>query len=118
VVRHAGATACWISLVYTDGQATLEIRDDGRGSERAEGSGLAGMRARIAEIDGVLERDGRRGTRLRLAVPVRAIAPPPLAPPLWRRLLPPSWWSTSAEADANEPAPARPAGLGAPEEPR
>jgi glucose-6-phosphate-specific signal transduction histidine kinase len=41
------------------------------GGELVEGAGLSGMRARLAEVDGIVERDGRGGTRLVLRVPER-----------------------------------------------
>ena len=49
----------------------LTVEDDGVGGELAEGAGLSGMRARLAEIGGTMERDARSGTRLTLVVPRR-----------------------------------------------
>ncbi len=70
IVRHADAAAATIRLGASDGHVLLEIRDDGRGGADLEGAGLAGMRERIAELSGTLERDGRRGTRLTVRLPV------------------------------------------------
>jgi two-component system sensor histidine kinase DesK len=75
VVRHAGATECRISLAPENGAVRLTVEDDGIGGELVEGAGLAGMRARLAEVDGAVERDGRRGTRLILRVPERQPTP-------------------------------------------
>ena len=49
----------------------LTVEDDGVGGDPGEGAGLSGMRARLAEIGGTMERDARRGTRLTLVVPRR-----------------------------------------------
>ena len=49
----------------------MTVEDDGIGGDLAEGAGLSGMRARLAEIGGTMERDARRGTRLTLVVPRR-----------------------------------------------
>ena len=71
VVRHANATRCRVALGHVDGAVRLEIEDDGVGGDAAEGSGLQGMRARMREVGGTLERDGRRGTLVRATVPVK-----------------------------------------------
>ena len=70
VVRHARAHHCWITLQAADGRALLEVRDDGVGGDRPDGSGLSGMRDRLRELAGGLERDGRHGTRLRMTLPL------------------------------------------------
>ena len=69
VVRHAGARRCWIRLIVADGRTLLEVRDDGRGGLAPEGSGLSGIRERLREVAGTLERDGRHGTRLVMSLP-------------------------------------------------
>jgi len=79
VARHAGATACQVSLTTEDGTLRLEITDDGRGfdarldAERGH-HGLANMRARAvalgAEYDIGSMPSG--GTRMILSVPMRA----------------------------------------------
>ena len=57
---------CWITLRPKTARAVLEVRDDGRGGLAPEGSGLSGMRERLQQVAGTLERDGRQdGTRLR-----------------------------------------------------
>jgi two-component system, NarL family, sensor histidine kinase DesK len=75
VVRHAQARHCWISIAARSGQAVLEVRDDGRGGETREGSGLQGMRERLREVSGTLERDGHRGTCLRMTLPLGSASP-------------------------------------------
>jgi len=69
VVRHADATRCWIRLAEDGDRTTLEVRDNGRGGLAPEGSGLSGMRERLRQVAGTLERDGDRGTRLVMSLP-------------------------------------------------
>ncbi len=70
VVRHAQASACRFSLRQTGKFCEMEIADNGRGGALVEGNGLSGMRQRVEALGGTLERDGSRGTRLRIRVPV------------------------------------------------
>jgi signal transduction histidine kinase len=80
VHRHANAKSVDISIACGDGRVVLTIQDDGRGIPRevlsrfrsglASGVGLAGMRERIAELDGVLEVETKgRGSIIRAAIP-------------------------------------------------
>jgi two-component system sensor histidine kinase DesK len=69
VIRHASARHCEVTLERDAGGVRLIVQDDGVGGDQREGAGLSGMRARLAELGGTLERDGRRGTRLTLSVP-------------------------------------------------
>ena len=72
VIRHARARHCRVTLDRGRRRGVrLTVEDDGVGGEPAEGAGLSGMRARLAEIGGTMERDARRGTRLTLVVPRR-----------------------------------------------
>jgi two-component system sensor histidine kinase DesK len=75
IVRHAQASACEVRLAVEGGRLVLEVRDNGRGGEPREGAGLAGMRERIADLGGAVERRTAGGTRLTVAVPL----PPALA---------------------------------------
>ncbi|GAA4397797.1 hypothetical protein GCM10023168_03150 [Fodinibacter luteus] len=52
VVRHAGATHATVSITTLGGDVRLEVSDDGRGSAGRAGSGLTGMRERIAALGG------------------------------------------------------------------
>jgi two-component system sensor histidine kinase DesK len=81
VVRHARARTCRIRLSLDRGRVALEVTDDGVGGDRPEGAGLTGMRARVGEAGGYMERDGGTGTRVRVVLPVDrpACAPPALA---------------------------------------
>ncbi len=70
VVRHAGATRCAIRLRGEQGRTVLEVRDIGCGGLAPDGSGLSGMRERLRQVAGTVERDGREGTRLVMTLPV------------------------------------------------
>lgn len=73
VIRHAGATRCDIRLEPTASSLVLTVADDGAGGRMAEGSGLKGMRARLAAIGGGLTiRSDRQGTRLVATAPLEA----------------------------------------------
>jgi two-component system sensor histidine kinase DesK len=71
VVRHASATRCWIALSDGGGVIHLEVRDNGRGGLAPEGSGLSGMRERLRQVAGTLERHGQNGTRLVMSLPAQ-----------------------------------------------
>lgn len=73
VIRHAGASRCDISLTPSASALVLTIADDGQGGRLVEGSGLKGMRARLAAIGGTLDvKSDKAGTRLVATVPLRA----------------------------------------------
>jgi two-component system, NarL family, sensor histidine kinase DesK len=69
VVRHAGATRCSIAVSEDGGRICLEVRDNGRGGLAPEASGLSGMRERLRQVAGTLERNGQDGTRLVMSLP-------------------------------------------------
>ena len=69
VVRHAGASRCRISLAVNGARTTLEVRDNGRGGLAPEGSGLSGMRERLRQVAGTLDREEDAGTRLVISLP-------------------------------------------------
>ena len=81
VHRHAGAKSIEVVLTCSTGHVVLSVIDDGKGvspealtrfrSGTATGVGLAGMRERLAELDGTLEVEQRtRGTAIRATIPV------------------------------------------------
>ena len=74
VLRHARAKRCAVHMERTAASLRLIVEDDGVGGGEQEGAGLSGMRARLAEIGGTVVRDGSRGTRLELLVPVTPAA--------------------------------------------
>jgi two-component system sensor histidine kinase DesK len=69
VLRHAKARSCAVKASRVARALTLTIQDDGVGGTAAEGTGLAGMRARLAEVGGTVTRDGGYGTTLTITVP-------------------------------------------------
>ena len=69
VIRHARAARATIAVSADASGVVLEVADDGRGTDGTEGSGLAGMRERIAALGGEVVVDGSAGTRVRVRVP-------------------------------------------------
>lgn len=65
VVRHASAAHVTVRLAYAPDSLELEIADDGRGprdgSDRIEGEGIAGMRARATALAGAFAVDAPPG---------------------------------------------------------
>jgi two-component system sensor histidine kinase DesK len=76
VIRHARARQCRVSLGEDHRGVRLTVEDDGVGGEAVEGAGLSGMRARLAEIGGTMERSADHGTRLTLIVPRKPVVRP------------------------------------------
>ena len=70
VIRHAAATSCHIRFYAQDGSVLMEVEDNGRGGSAPFGNGLTGMRERIQELGGVLQRETERGTRLLIKLPI------------------------------------------------
>ncbi|WP_307871712.1 histidine kinase [Micromonospora sp. U21] len=55
VAKHSGARRAWVSLVHRDGVLRAEVGDDGRGGATPDaGTGLAGVRRRLAAFDGTM----------------------------------------------------------------
>jgi signal transduction histidine kinase len=76
VVNHAKASNVRVFVGLVDGQAIVEVDDDGVGFEvdaRTSGFGLAGMRERVYLADGELRVEpGENGTSVRARLPVSA----------------------------------------------
>jgi signal transduction histidine kinase len=53
--KHARAGASWVQLRGDGSMLVVEVGDDGIGGADADGSGLAGLRARVEALDGTLE---------------------------------------------------------------
>jgi signal transduction histidine kinase len=81
VHRHSGAANATVSLTFTPDGVTVQVDDDGTGAGAADqgatGSGLAGMRERVAALGGRFSAGDRPegGFRVRADLPV-----PPLGP--------------------------------------
>lgn len=69
VVRHARASRCTVSVRQAGDRVLLVVADDGVGGDLREGSGLSGMRERIAALGGEVQRQVPAGTTLTVAVP-------------------------------------------------
>ncbi|MFJ8793398.1 sensor histidine kinase [Streptomyces sp. NPDC102462] len=75
VLRHGNAVRCRVDLGTRDGHVVLTVENDGRSGApdtAGGGSGLAGLRERLAAVDGTLEADavGADGFRLVAEVPL------------------------------------------------
>ncbi|WP_320669901.1 sensor histidine kinase [Patulibacter defluvii] len=74
VLRHAAARRVQLRVAVGDREAALEVVDDGRGpgAEGEPGSGLAGLRERIAALDGAVTTGvaATGGFRLLVRVPL------------------------------------------------
>ena len=73
VAKYADASHAWVTVERRNAHLAVEIGDDGVGGvDTSVGSGLEGLRDRIAAVDGTLEitSSPRKGTVLRAHVPV------------------------------------------------
>ncbi|MEV8438585.1 sensor histidine kinase [Actinosynnema sp. NPDC051121] len=72
VAKHSGARRAWLRLWFRDGAIHAEVGDNGvGGAEPGAGSGLRGLRRRLAAFDGALAVDSPAGgpTVVALRVP-------------------------------------------------
>jgi GAF domain-containing protein len=72
VVKHAHASAAWVTAHAEDGVLHVAVRDDGAGGAHAGGSGLLGLADRLAVLDGRLtvESPPGGGTVVAAAIPL------------------------------------------------
>ena len=55
VAKHSSASSAHVSVARRDGHLVIEVRDDGVGGvDPAKGSGLRGLRDRVATVNGQL----------------------------------------------------------------
>jgi signal transduction histidine kinase len=85
VVKHSQASHTTVRAVLERGTLTLEVRDDGVGGVRDDGTGLVALRDRVASLDGSLQvrSPPGGGTLITACLPVSASASP--AQPAQRR---------------------------------
>ncbi|MDQ0714509.1 two-component system sensor histidine kinase DesK [Streptomyces luteogriseus] len=89
VLRHGDARRCAVRLRALEGRVVLSVENDGvsepgpESGTRPSGSGLAGLRERLAEIDGTLEAGpaGRGLFRLTAEIPLPSQSAPSGAVP-------------------------------------
>jgi signal transduction histidine kinase len=74
VAKHAGAASAAVAARVEDGTLRVEVRDDGVGGARPNGSGLQGLCDRLAALDGRLriESPVDGGTLVAAAIPIPA----------------------------------------------
>jgi PAS domain S-box-containing protein len=87
VAKHARAGHAEVTAGIEDGTLVVQVRDDGVGGARPEGSGLVGLADRLAALDGLLriETPSGGGTLITAAIPLTgsdARAAPPTRAPL------------------------------------
>jgi signal transduction histidine kinase len=72
-LKHAGAERAIVRLERVSGTLVVEVSDDGRGFDAAGGDGLAGLKDRVAALDGRLEVESAPGvgTLVRASLPAR-----------------------------------------------
>ncbi|MEU1939032.1 sensor histidine kinase [Streptomyces coeruleorubidus] len=83
VLRHGDARRCAVRLRMSEGHVVLSVENDGvteagggpSGSSGSSGSGIAGLRERLAEIDGTLEAGpaGKGLFRLTAEIPLPSV---------------------------------------------
>lgn len=72
VIRHSGATRCWVMVIVEPSGLVVEVRDDGDGAAMMmrEGLGLRGMRERLVAVGGTLRaEDLGHGFLVRAEIP-------------------------------------------------
>jgi len=83
VIKHSGAKKCVLRLSRTDGSATFELVDDGRGAATLDGGGvgLIGLQERVELAGGKFQigPEPEAGVRLRVMLPAGMAAPSELA---------------------------------------
>ena len=77
VAKHAHAGHVDVTARVEDGTLAVQVRDDGRGGVRADGSGLVGLADRLAALHGRLwvESPADGGTLIAAAIPLAGSVP-------------------------------------------
>lgn len=70
VLRHSAANSCHVHVETLGDQVRLTVRDDGKGGDTKEGSGLAGMRERVTALGGQFSVESKGGTIVTVSVPM------------------------------------------------
>ena len=75
IVKYAGATSITVAVVRDEESVIVTVIDDGcGGADPTAGTGLRGLRDRVAALDGALTVDSPtdRGTRIVAEIPLEA----------------------------------------------
>jgi signal transduction histidine kinase len=84
IAKHAQARTASVDVTRGERGLTVVVADDGRGgADPSRGTGLSGLRQRLAAVDGTLTIDSPPdgGTRLTMTLPDRAAVDPMPTPP-------------------------------------
>ena len=69
VTKHAAATRAALRVERANDGLSIEVTDDGKGgADEARGTGIAGIRRRVAALDGAVRLDSPPGGPTTLAV--------------------------------------------------
>jgi PAS domain S-box-containing protein len=79
VAKHARAGHAEVTARIEEGTLAVQVRDDGRGGARPDGTGLVGLADRLAAVDGLLrvETPSGGGTLITAAIPLAGSATAP-----------------------------------------
>ena len=80
VVKHAHARTAAVAARVEDGRLQVEVRDDGEGGANPDGSGLIGLRDRVAALDGDLSVDSPAGAGTLVAATIPLVDGPAESP--------------------------------------
>jgi signal transduction histidine kinase len=72
IAKHSHATRAWVRAQRQDDTLHISVRDDGRGgADEQAGTGLAGIRRRVAALDGIYQLSSPSGgpTELNVELP-------------------------------------------------
>lgn len=73
ILRHSQANACRLAVFRAGGAYRLDISDNGRGGNLAEGIGMRSIRTRAEALGGTAVWSSDPGTRLTVSLPVSAL---------------------------------------------
>ncbi|MEJ2579026.1 MAG: sensor histidine kinase [Kineosporiaceae bacterium] len=77
VAKHSGATRATVEVTGSAGWLTVTVSDDGRGgADPGRGTGLVGLRDRVAAVDGTLAVSSPRGGPTVLTITLPATSRP------------------------------------------
>jgi signal transduction histidine kinase len=70
-LKHAAPASAQVTVVDGDGRLVVRVSDDGPGGADPAGTGLLGVRDRLASVDGTLTVTSRigHGTELTMEIP-------------------------------------------------